>query len=439
MSQGSPPTVNGGVGQSGLRSRWDLLGIAPTCAQEVAIVPCDGCTCERKTMAVSYRVVEELRPHVAFQVSLPELLLTEDSVARKRCLHAHATLSLNGCHRECSKTLLATVRACDVVMNVDQEQDADEVSHAVAAEVDRLAGTVALEPGQSWQLRPAAQGHARRFEPEPRKASTSQPPAAEVLTAPEPGVVLQRANYFESPGSRRRWRAAVVLILIAIVGGLAVMYWPSIMGLMGAERAEGVDHSTSDPTLASISVPEPLALDQDSGPRIRPTPTPVVLSPDRNDGGDITADGGAMVSDGGSQVEPGDDEDLINIGWIGGHCESVDDCSYHGALCLHDGPLSLCTRQCSEWCPTLASKRRTGSRCVDAFDLRRFMKHIPDLTRDRGRGFCLSVCDRNAYPETGCRSDMRCTEVPVRSRNFRLVEVCLPASEREPGVTPEEE
>jgi len=441
MSDGSLPPDRRDTSARGRReSRRVLLDIAPTCAREVAVVACDGCRCERMTVAVATRVVEELRPHIACHVSMPEVLFRESSPARRRYIDAHATLALAGCEHLCPRVVLTRALTPDVVIGLDSDAGLEETSRDVAREIDRLAGYPALSPETPWSMPLAARSSARRFEPERvtdvKPVGSSRPIAP---SEPPEGAPRPRTNYFDAPPRPRRWRIAVTLVLLAVCAGVTYLYWPAIRNgigsargaLMGAVGTSPTQAAAMDPGATSASPPEPTPLAADAAPVVRPVPVPIDASIDGGDvmmvldgGGDAAADGAVF-------------EDNVNVGWIGGSCDTVDACDFTDAVCLHDGPLGLCTRQCDDWCPLAQTHDHTGSRCVDASDIRQFIANLPDLPSDRGRGFCLALCDLDAYPGTGCRPGMVCTELPLRPRSARLSRVCVPGNAASPGDAPE--
>ena len=106
-------------------------------------------------------------------------------------------------------------------------------------------------------------------------------------------------------------------------------------------------------------------------------------------------------------------EPIANEGFIGGACDSDDDCSAIGAdaFCLLDGyPGGSCTLPCAIYCPDQAGLT-SPTFCVG----------------DGGAsGLCHSRCDEDVYPGNGCREGYVC-ESATRPQGGGSALVCLPA------------
>ncbi len=114
----------------------------------------------------------------------------------------------------------------------------------------------------------------------------------------------------------------------------------------------------------------------------------------------------------------------LNTGWIGGACQSTADCdntAFTGTpMCEEDGFANgMCTQACSQAssgryvCPDTTGGDITTTRCVSS---------------DAGAPRCVSECDFDQSPETGCRPGYAC----VLKRRFGsssvddIFPVCLP-------------
>ncbi|MBH23691.1 MAG: hypothetical protein CMH57_04345 [Myxococcales bacterium] len=120
-------------------------------------------------------------------------------------------------------------------------------------------------------------------------------------------------------------------------------------------------------------------------------------------------DAGSDEADAGGSPTIGDG--LINAGWIGGPCGDTLDCHYDDAVCLGEGyPEGQCSLGCDRICPD-----RDGANsvtfCVSGLD---------------GDGQCVSRCDRDLYPATGCRDGYTCQITPRHGEPGTATGVCLP-------------
>ena len=101
-----------------------------------------------------------------------------------------------------------------------------------------------------------------------------------------------------------------------------------------------------------------------------------------------------------------------NEGWIGGPCDDVGDCSYEDALCLRDDfPGGLCSLPCDRLCPDSDDPRAAITFCVD-------------LGGSAGR--CVSRCDTDLYPDSGCREGYACIEAVRFGESWTTRLVCVP-------------
>ena len=111
--------------------------------------------------------------------------------------------------------------------------------------------------------------------------------------------------------------------------------------------------------------------------------------------------------------------DDTNVGWIGGRCNAVDDCTRVAdvsAQCLppEEGfAAGSCTQTCVSTCPDQYEDTDTVTFCVDSEGL-------------TSGGFCVSKCDFDLFSDTGCRPGYECRAM-ARHRNPGIVQsVCLP-------------
>ena len=103
-----------------------------------------------------------------------------------------------------------------------------------------------------------------------------------------------------------------------------------------------------------------------------------------------------------------------NEGWIGGRCSDGQDCDYQESICLSEGyPDGMCSLACDGLCPDSDSPMDSVTFCIED----------PDTPQE---GICVSRCDNDLYPVTGCRDGYIC-EVRVRFNNPGVSHsVCLP-------------
>ncbi len=101
-----------------------------------------------------------------------------------------------------------------------------------------------------------------------------------------------------------------------------------------------------------------------------------------------------------------------NQGWIGGRCESASACDFEDALCLGaaDGFAQggVCSQACDKFCPD-----RDGENAVTFC-----------VTTPSG-GRCLSRCDFDLFPGSGCRDDLVCRNKARHQDPNTVVPTCV--------------
>jgi hypothetical protein len=108
-----------------------------------------------------------------------------------------------------------------------------------------------------------------------------------------------------------------------------------------------------------------------------------------------------------------------NPGWIGGACASPADCPYPEALCLTSGfPNGTCSKPCDGVCPDRDEPDDTPTFCVDGSPF------------GATEGICVSQCDREEFPETGCADGYACVERNRYAQPTSVEQVCLPVVPR---------
>lgn len=133
-------------------------------------------------------------------------------------------------------------------------------------------------------------------------------------------------------------------------------------------------------------------------------------------GGDVTPD--ATGSPDGTSPSPGPE------GWIGSACSAASDCDFAGAQCLSDTlgyPQGMCTQPCERLCPDQDGHPVTF--CATATD--------GPLA---GQGQCISRCDRELFPGTGCRPGYTCRVTARHNEPGVTVTACV--RDDEPGTMP---
>ena len=110
-----------------------------------------------------------------------------------------------------------------------------------------------------------------------------------------------------------------------------------------------------------------------------------------------------------------------NIGWIGGRCDTVADCtslSSSTAECLQDDEGFLdgyCSQPCTSVCPSPGSAAHSATFCIDSRGLNE-------------AGFCTNRCNYEAYTDTGCRTGYECRVTAKYKAPRDLDFICLPVN-----------
>lgn len=111
--------------------------------------------------------------------------------------------------------------------------------------------------------------------------------------------------------------------------------------------------------------------------------------------------------------------------FIGDACAQASDCS--GGICMTEAEGFVggtCSKSCTSLCPDQPGKAVTF--CVEL----------------SGAGRCVSRCDTELHPGTGCREGYRCVKMPRRNQDWVERNVCLPESgsfSHVPGASPADE
>jgi len=143
------------------------------------------------------------------------------------------------------------------------------------------------------------------------------------------------------------------------------------------------------------------------------------------DDDDSTAadDDDSTVADDDDATDPIDDGP---DGFVGSPCESDLDCDYDEGLCLFDDegfPRGTCSTPCDLFCPDGDGHPVTF--CVEAAEF------VPDepAAEDLGDGACMSRCDFQYFPSTGCRPDYSCVVAARANEPGTEKYTCLPNRE----------
>jgi hypothetical protein len=108
------------------------------------------------------------------------------------------------------------------------------------------------------------------------------------------------------------------------------------------------------------------------------------------------------------------------IGFVGSPCQTDADCPYDGGVCLLDAegfPRGTCSSSCDQFCPDDAGYPTTFCATID---------ELPPSVASLGDGGCLSRCDFEAYPFTGCRLDYGCVPASRANEPQTSTYVCMP-------------
>lgn len=88
-----------------------------------------------------------------------------------------------------------------------------------------------------------------------------------------------------------------------------------------------------------------------------------------------------------------------NYHWVGGTCDSLDDCPLEHAQCLGQIPAGLCSQPCQGTCPDSTAPFTSVTFCAD----------LGSQLGIGPQGYCLSRCDEEVYEENGgCRDGFQC-------------------------------
>jgi hypothetical protein len=149
------------------------------------------------------------------------------------------------------------------------------------------------------------------------------------------------------------------------------------------------------------------------------------------DGGAGATDGGAGATDGGAGATDGgldaglsaDGGPLTFNSWIGGPCDSDDDCNLTGGKCLvgPSFPGGACSAPCTQFCPDRAGD--PVSFCVS-----------DPLALTGAPARCVSRCDYDLFPN-GCREGYACVLSSRAGDDATHQSVCL-AVDAPPGGSP---
>ena len=147
---------------------------------------------------------------------------------------------------------------------------------------------------------------------------------------------------------------------------------------------------------------------------------------EQSDSGPSMLDAGTVAAgqeDAGSGTDAGGidagNTDIPGGGFIGSPCDETADCAYDGAICLTDNiDQGLCTLPCDRICPDRDGFAVTF--CIDGSEIDSPSEQIPD------NGACVSRCDFQLFPETGCRTGFGCAERTRYSEPEKSTYVCLP-------------
>lgn len=89
-----------------------------------------------------------------------------------------------------------------------------------------------------------------------------------------------------------------------------------------------------------------------------------------------------------------------NFHWIGGTCDGLEQCPVDGGQCLSQWSDGLCTQPCTGTCPDSTAPFTSVTFCAD----------LGSLLGLGPRGYCLSRCDEDVYPDNGgCRAGFSCS------------------------------
>ena len=147
------------------------------------------------------------------------------------------------------------------------------------------------------------------------------------------------------------------------------------------------------------------------------------------DAGLIVIDAGSTANDAGvvdaSVADSGPVIDDGPLGFIGSPCTSNTDCAFAQGRCDVDASSrGVCVQDCDKYCPDQTGHPVTF--CVAESDLPQSLLPIDD------DGLCLSRCDFDFFPETGCRPDYGCKKSHRANEPGTTQFACLPGVQPDP-------
>jgi len=114
-------------------------------------------------------------------------------------------------------------------------------------------------------------------------------------------------------------------------------------------------------------------------------------------------------------------EEPIGEGWTGGQCEIDADCAPTGSICIPGAGGGSCALPCTSTCADQAGAPVTF--CIDADEYDDAMDVT--LPGELYPALCVSKCDFELFPRTGCRNGFHC-ELHNRHNQSVQDEVCVP-------------
>jgi extensin-like protein len=111
------------------------------------------------------------------------------------------------------------------------------------------------------------------------------------------------------------------------------------------------------------------------------------------------------------------------LGFVGGPCQTNEDCEYEGSVCMTSGfQGGLCSLPCDQFCPDKEGYPVTF--CVDSSEL-------PGSSSDLTEGGCVSRCHMGIFQDSGCRNGYGCAVVGRYNEQQTQKYACIPDRESE--------
>ncbi len=116
-------------------------------------------------------------------------------------------------------------------------------------------------------------------------------------------------------------------------------------------------------------------------------------------------------------------EEPIGAGFTGGQCAASSACGPSGAVCIQGVAGGSCAVACDQFCSDAPESPTTF--CIAAAAYASRLPAGTALPSELSPALCVSKCDFDRFPRSGCRSGLHC-ELHTRYQSLVADEVCVP-------------